>query len=158
MKNSTSQIQVGIVIGSSSDLEIIEHTQRYLDHFGVPYELNVLSAHRNSDELQEYLSTVEERGIQVIIAAAGMAAHLPGVIAAHTTLPVIGVPLSASALNGLDALFSIVQMPSGIPVGTVAIGKPGAVNAAVLAVEILALRNAELKERLKTFRENGCRI
>jgi 5-(carboxyamino)imidazole ribonucleotide mutase len=149
---------IAIVIGSESDKPVMAECKRYLDHFGVAYDEFVLSAHRTPKETAAFAEQAEERGYQVIIAAAGMAAHLPGVIAAHTTLPVLGVPLAASDLKGVDALYAIVQMPSGVPVGTLGIGKAGAVNAAVLAVEILSLGDSRLKEALRHFKEHGCRI
>ncbi len=157
-EQSAKSILVSIIIGSQSDTEIMQYCTRYLEHFDIGYELKVLSAHRNPKELGEYLSTLPAREVQVVIAAAGMAAHLPGVVAAQTTLPVIGVPLAGSELHGFDALLSIVQMPSGVPVATVAIGKAGAVNAAVLAAEILALKNPILGERLRTFRAAGAKL
>jgi 5-(carboxyamino)imidazole ribonucleotide mutase len=150
--------QVAVIVGSRSDLETIQSCEKYLNHFGISYEVHVLSAHRNPAQLQELIGRFPEMGVQVVIAAAGMAAHLPGVIASHTTLPVIGVPLAASDLGGLDALLSIVQMPTGIPVGTVAIGKAGAANAAVLAAQILALNDKQLQEKLKEFRQQGSKL
>ena len=149
---------VSIIVGSSSDEEIAAHTKKYLDYFGVSYDFQILSAHRNAKALSDYLREAEARGVRVFIAQAGMAAHLPGAIAAQTTCPVIGVPLSNSALNGLDALLSEVQMPSGIPVATMAIGKAGAINAAVLAVEILALSRSDLREKLIEFRKKGSKL
>jgi len=150
--------KVAILMGSKSDEEIMQHCEKYLQHFGVDYEKRVLSAHRNPIETIEFARSAESNGFKVIIAGAGMAAHLPGIIAANTTLPVIGVPLPSSELNGVDALYSIVQMPSGIPVATVAIGKAGAINAAVLAVEILALQNEELRKKLEEFRKQGSKL
>lgn len=150
--------EVAILMGSKSDEEIMQHCERYLQHFGVNYEKKILSAHRNPIETIEFARNAEANGFKVIIAGAGMAAHLPGVVAANTTLPVIGVPLPSSELNGVDALYSIVQMPPGIPVATVAIGKAGAVNAAVLAVEILALQDEELKKKLEEFRKQGSKL
>lgn len=147
--------KVAILMGSKSDEEIMQFCEKYLQYFGVDYEKKVLSAHRNPIETIEFARNAESNGFKVIIAGAGMAAHLPGVIAANTTLPVIGVPLPASELNGVDALYSIVQMPPGIPVATVAIGKAGAINAAVLAVEILALQDEELKRKLEEFKKQG---
>ncbi len=130
----------------------------YLTKFGISYDLQILSAHRNPDATAAFIKGAESKGYKVIIAAAGMAAHLPGVAASHTTLPVIGVPLEGSALHGVDALYAIVQMPAGVPVATVAIGSAGARNAAVLAAEILALHDAALKEKLVAFRNNGARF
>ncbi|CUS96025.1 5-(carboxyamino)imidazole ribonucleotide mutase [Candidatus Kryptobacter tengchongensis] len=150
--------KVAILMGSKSDEEIMQHCEKYLQHFGVDYEKRVLSAHRNPIETIEFARSAESNGFKVIIAGAGMAAHLPGIIAANTSLPVIGVPLPSSELNGVDALYSIVQMPPGIPVATVAIGKAGAINAAVLAVEILALQNEELRKKLEEFRKQGSKL
>lgn len=142
---------VAVIMGSKSDWETMRHTAATLDEFGVPCEVRVLSAHRTPAETSEYARTADERGIEVVIAAAGGAAHLAGVIAGHTTLPVLGVPME-SVLKGLDSLLSIVQMPAGIPVGTLAIGKAGATNAALLAVAILAGSRPELKAKLRDFR------
>ncbi len=150
--------KVAILMGSKSDEEIMQFCEKYLQYFGVDYEKKVLSAHRNPIETIEFARNAESNGFKVIIAGAGMAAHLPGVIAANTTLPVIGIPLPASELNGVDALYSIVQMPPGIPVATVAIGKAGAINAAVLAVEILALQDEELKRKLEEFKKQGSKL
>jgi 5-(carboxyamino)imidazole ribonucleotide mutase len=141
---------VSILLGSSSDSEIMESARQTLKEFGIPHEVKVLSAHRTPEQTLSYVKTVKEKGIKVIIAGAGGAAHLPGIIAAVTTLPVIGVPIKSKSLNGIDSLLSIVQMPSGVPVATVAID--GAVNAALLAVEILALGNAELSTKLDSYR------
>ena len=151
-------MKVAILMGSASDDEIMKNCERYLQYFGVEYEKMVLSAHRNPIETIEFARNAEERGFKVIIAGAGMAAHLPGVIAANTTLPVIGVPIPSSELNGVDSLYSIVQMPPGIPVATVAIGKAGAVNAAVLAVQMLALQDENLKKKLEEFRSKGSKL
>src|SRR5262245_50271034 len=137
---------VGVIMGSKSDWETLTHAAQTLDKLGVPYEVRVVSAHRTPDLLFEYAKTAEARGLQVIIAAAGGAAHLPGMVAAKTRLPVLGVPVQSKALNGLDSLLSIVQMPAGIPVGTLAIGISGAVNAALLATAILALTRPPLRE------------
>ncbi len=149
---------VAIVVGSTSDRTFAEHTEKYLTYFGIPFVSRVLSAHRNAGELTAFLKQAEAEGVQVFIAQAGMAAHLPGVIAAQTARPVVGVPLPGSALNGVDALLSEVQMPSGIPVATLAIGKAGAVNAAVLAAEILALSHPEIAVKLKEFRSRGAKL
>jgi 5-(carboxyamino)imidazole ribonucleotide mutase len=140
-------------MGSKSDWDTMRHATETLERFGVPHEARVLSAHRSPHASSEYASKAEDRGIQVLIAAAGGAAHLAGVVAAHTTLPVLGVPLESGALNGLDSLLSTVQMPAGVPVGTLAIGRAGAINAALLAVAILALAHPELRERLRLFRQ-----
>jgi 5-(carboxyamino)imidazole ribonucleotide mutase len=139
-------------MGSKSDWEIMRQTGEMLHLFAVPHECRVLSAHRTPAETAEYVSQAEGRGIEVIIAAAGGAAHLAGVCAAHTVLPVLGVPMESASLKGMDSLLSTVQMPAGIPVGTLAIGAPGARNAALLAVAILANSRPELKEKLRQFR------
>lgn len=144
---------VGIVIGSKSDYEYLAPAIELLTHLGVPYEAKVLSAHRTPDATLEYASRAEERGLMCIIAAAGGAAHLPGIIAAKTLVPVLGVPIPATALNGLDALLAIVQMPAGVPVGTLAIGKPGATNAAILAAQIIGTQRPEVREKLRAWRE-----
>ena len=140
--------QVAVLMGSESDRDIMQNTAETLEKYGIEYEMVVASAHRTPDKTREYARTAEERGIKVIIAGAGAAAHLPGAVAAHTRLPVIGVPLSATSLGGLDALLSIVQMPKGVPVATMAIGKAGAINAAILAAQILALGDDELAKKL----------
>ena len=144
---------VGVIIGSKSDWEIMRQAGEVLTRFGVDHECRVLSAHRTPKETVEYVSGAEGRGMEVMIAAAGGAAHLAGVCAAHTLLPVLGVPMESGALKGLDSLLSTVQMPAGIPVGTLAIGAAGARNAALLAVAILANSRPELRERLREFRE-----
>ena len=149
---------VAVIMGSQSDEEVMKGCTEFLSHFGIEYETLILSAHRQPEETSAFARTAEQKGFRVIIAAAGMAAHLPGVIAAQTTLPVIGVPLPASELQGVDALYSIVQMPAGIPVATVAIGKTGARNAAVLAAEILALNDSRVREKLIAFKGNGARF
>ncbi len=140
-------------MGSRSDWETLRHAAETLEALGIPYEVRVVSAHRTPDLMAEYAKTAEERGIQVIIAGAGGAAHLPGMTAAHTALPVLGVPVESQALRGLDSLLSIVQMPAGVPVGTLAIGRAGAVNAALLAASILGLKHPEIQERLKAYRK-----
>jgi 5-(carboxyamino)imidazole ribonucleotide mutase len=147
--------KAAVLMGSSSDEPVMKKCLDYLDSFGIPYEVHVMSAHRTPGKVDAFASSAEEKGFGVIIAGAGMAAHLPGVVASRTLLPVIGVPLEGSALAGQDALFSIVQMPSGIPVATVSIGSAGAKNAAVLAAEILALENPDLKKKLMEFRKKG---
>lgn len=143
---------VGVLMGSKSDWETMQHTSQTLAEFDIAHECRVLSAHRTPDEAAEFVRTAEGRGIQVMIAAAGGAAHLAGAVAAQTVLPVLGVPMKGWALDGLDSLLSTVQMPRGIPVGTLAIGKAGAVNAALLAVSILATSRPELLQRLKDHR------
>ncbi len=144
---------VGIVMGSKSDWETMRHAGETLARFGVPHEAKIVSAHRTPSWMVEYASSAESRGLQVIIAGAGGAAHLPGMIAANTLLPVLGVPVESQALKGMDSLLSIVQMPGGVPVGTLAIGKAGAQNAALLAIAILANHDQALREKLRTFRE-----
>ncbi len=156
-RNSKSEIHnsplVAVIMGSTSDWDTMKHADETLTKFGVAHECRVISAHRSPSLASEYGSTAETRGLEVIIAAAGGAAHLAGVLAAHTTLPVLGVPMRSEALNGMDSLLATVQMPGGIPVGTLAIGKPGAVNAALLAVAILANSRPELRQKLHEFRE-----
>jgi 5-(carboxyamino)imidazole ribonucleotide mutase len=144
---------VGVVMGSTSDWETLRHAAQTLEGFGVSHECRVTSAHRTPDLMAEYARTAEARGIEVLVAGAGGAAHLPGMLAAHTILPVLGVPVESAALSGLDSLLSIVQMPAGVPVGTLAIGKAGAVNAALLAVAILSGSRPELREKLHRFRQ-----
>jgi len=139
-------------MGSSSDAEVMKSASDILDEFGITSEVRVLSAHRTPDETREYVVGLEERGVEVIIAGAGYAAHLAGVIASHTVLPVIGVPLPGSALNGVDSLYSTVQMPGGIPVATMTIGKAGAKNAGLFAVQILSRKDSTLVEKLKEYR------
>ena len=143
---------VGIIMGSRSDWETMRHAAEMLTSFGVPHETKIVSAHRTPDLLRDYAATADERGLKVIIAGAGGAAHLPGMCAAETHLPVLGVPVRSSILNGVDSLLSIVQMPAGVPVGTLAIGEAGAKNAALLAVAILAIADDSLARRLKDFR------
>src|SRR6202453_10656 len=143
---------VGVVMGSKSDYEILAPCLELLRELSIPHEARIVSAHRTPDWLFEYAAKAESRGLRVIIAAAGGAAHLPGMIAAKTILPVLGVPIPATTLNGIDALLSIVQMPKGVPVGTLAIGKPGAANAALLSAEILAATDAALYDRLAAWR------
>lgn len=149
---------VAIVMGSQSDQPVMAECGRYLEFFGIDYQVHILSAHRTPDETAAFAKSAAGNGIKVIIAAAGMAAHLAGVIAANTVLPVIGVPLSGSELHGVDALYSMVQMPAGVPVATMAIGKPGAVNAAVLAAEILASGDEKIFQKLLTFKKQGCKL
>jgi 5-(carboxyamino)imidazole ribonucleotide mutase len=145
-------VQVGVVMGSQSDYETLAPAIELLTEFGVAHEARVVSAHRTPDWLFEYAETAEPRGLQVIIAAAGGAAHLPGMLAAKTTVPVLGVPIPATILEGVDSLLSIIQMPKGVPVGTLAIGKPGAANAALLAIAILANHDPALRDKLKAWR------
>ncbi|HEX2718785.1 MAG TPA: 5-(carboxyamino)imidazole ribonucleotide mutase [Gemmatimonadaceae bacterium] len=143
---------VGVIMGSRSDLEILTPGIELLTELRVPHEVRIVSAHRTPDLMFEYAASAESRGLRAIIAAAGGAAHLPGMVAAKTTVPVLGVPVPATALNGIDALLSIVQMPRGVPVGTLAIGKPGAANAALLAAAIVANEDPALRERLRAWR------
>ncbi len=142
---------VGVIMGSKSDWETMQHAEATLTQFGVAHECQVVSAHRTPDWMAEYAKSAESRGLQVIIAGAGGAAHLPGMVSSQTLLPVLGVPVQSHALQGLDSLLSIVQMPGGVPVGTMAIGKAGAINAALLAVRILATTRPELREKLQEF-------
>jgi 5-(carboxyamino)imidazole ribonucleotide mutase len=143
---------VGIIMGSKTDLDVLQSAVEVLKEFGVAHEMRILSAHRTPERVLEWAQTAEERGLEVLIAAAGGAAHLPGVVAAKTVLPVLGVPVASTSLGGADALLSIVQMPKGIPVGTLAIGKPGAANAALLSIAILAAKRPELREALRSYR------
>ena len=145
--------QIAILMGSASDMKIMQEAGQILDQFGVTYEMKVLSAHRTPEETAEYVKSAEGRGIQAFIAAAGFAAHLAGTVAAQCVLPVIGVPLDTSSLQGLDSLLSTVQMPKGIPVACVTIGKAGAINAGLFAVQILSRSQPELVEKLKEYRE-----
>ena len=147
-------IEVGIIMGSRSDWETMRHASETLDELGVTYEVRVVSAHRTPDLLFEYAGSAVERGLKVIIAGAGGAAHLPGMAASKTRVPVLGVPVQSKALNGMDSLLSIAQMPAGIPVGSMAIGRAGAVNAALLAAAILANENTEIADALDAFRKN----
>jgi len=144
---------VGIIMGSASDWDVVKEAHKILDEFDVPHEYRVLSAHRAPAAVTEYALSAEKRGLKVIIGAAGGAAHLAGVLAAQTLLPVLGIPMESPALKGMDSLLSTVQMPAGIPVGTLAIGKAGAKNAALLAIGILALSDAKLRDRLQLYRE-----
>jgi 5-(carboxyamino)imidazole ribonucleotide mutase len=144
--------QVGIIMGSKSDWETMRHAAEMLDELGVPYEAKVVSAHRTPKRLYDYAHGAKQRGLKVIIAGAGGAAHLPGMAASMTSLPVLGVPVESQALKGMDSLLSIVQMPAGVPVGTLAIGKPGAINAALLAASILAIVDSALEQRIERHR------
>ena len=145
--------KIGIIMGSNSDWPVMQHAAQFLQQFGVAYEARVVSAHRTPDKLFSFAESAEENGYQVIIAGAGGAAHLPGMIAAKTLVPVLGVPVQSAALSGVDSLYSIVQMPRGIPVGTLAIGKAGAANAALLAAQILATHDKALHQRLNDWRK-----
>lgn len=144
---------VGIIMGSKTDWETMRHAAETLEQLGVPHEVRVVSAHRTPDEMFDYAETAAQRGIEVIIAGAGGAAHLPGMTAAKTSLPVLGVPVQSRALNGMDSLLSIVQMPAGVPVGTLAIGRAGAVNAALLATAILGVKHPHYRSAYEKFRE-----
>ena len=146
--------KVAIVLGSKNDMEYIEGAKEILDSFGIAYDVMVISAHRTLDKVVEFSQNAEENGFGVIIACAGMAAHLPGVIAAKTHLPVIGVPLPTSDIRGIDALLAIVQMPSGVPVATMAIGRAGVKNAAILSAQILALEDTDIRAKLKKYKES----
>jgi 5-(carboxyamino)imidazole ribonucleotide mutase len=148
---------VSIVMGSDSDLEIMREAGKALEEFGISYEIDVTSAHRSPDRTAEYARGAAARGVRVIIAGAGGAAHLAGVIAAHTTLPVIGVPIPATSLQGMDSLLATVQMPAGIPVATVAIGKPGATNAGILAAQILGVADSAISSKLDAYKEKLAR-
>ena len=145
---------VGVVMGSKTDWEFMQHAVVVLKEFGVPHEARIVSAHRTPDAMFRYAEEAESRGIEVIIAGAGGAAHLPGMIAAKTLVPVLGVPVPATLLNGVDSILSIVQMPRGVPVGTLAIGKPGAVNAGLLAAQIVSTTRPELRAKLRAWRES----
>lgn len=149
----TVQALVGVIMGSTSDWETMSHAAEMLERLGIPFEARVVSAHRTPELLSEYASSAEQRGLEVIIAGAGGAAHLPGMAAAYTSLPVLGVPVQSKALNGLDSLLSIVQMPAGIPVATLAIGRAGAVNAALLAAAILGNKYPEFRQALQAYRD-----
>ncbi len=157
MTGSTAPPLVGVLMGSKSDWETMRQATDTLTKLQIPNEVRVLSAHRTPDQLFEYAAMAESRGIKILIAGAGGAAHLPGVIAAKTLLPVLGVPMESKALKGMDSLLSIVQMPAGIPVGTLAIGAAGAVNAALFAAAILAVGDGALRERLRAYREERAR-
>lgn len=146
------KVVVGIVLGSDSDLSTMKESTKMLERFNVPYEMTISSAHRSPKRTLDYAARAEKRGLKVLIVGAGGAAHLAGVIAAHTTLPVIGVPMHTGPLKGRDSLYSTVQMPKGVPVATMAIGKAGAINAAIMAVEILALSNVQIRKELKKYK------
>jgi 5-(carboxyamino)imidazole ribonucleotide mutase len=151
-KASADSPLVGIIMGSKSDYETLAPASDILKELGVPHEVKIVSAHRTPDWMFQYAESAESRGLEVIVAGAGGAAHLPGMVAAKTTLPVLGVPVPSTMLNGIDSLLSIVQMPKGVPVGTLSIGKPGAANAGLLAASILANKRPELREKLKIWR------
>src|SRR6516162_11462612 len=145
---------VGVIMGSKSDWETVEHTVKTLEQMGIAHEVRVLSAHRAPDAVAEYAGSAEDRGLRVIIAAAGGAAHLAGVAAAKTILPVLGVPMESKSLHGLDSLLSMVQMPAGVPVGTLAIGKPGAINAALFAAAMMGSKYPQFRDALRKYRDN----
>lgn len=153
MSNEPTPPLVGVIMGSKSDWETMQRTDEALTKLGIPHECRIVSAHRTPDLMAQYAKEAAERGLEVIIAAAGGAAHLPGMVAAHTVLPVLGVPIRSSILNGVDSLLSIVQMPAGIPVGTLAIGPAGATNAALLAAGILGNKYPEIRLRLQQWRQ-----
>ncbi|MBW3599134.1 MAG: 5-(carboxyamino)imidazole ribonucleotide mutase [Planctomycetes bacterium] len=155
--NSSDKPLVGVIMGSTSDWETMREAAAMLEQFDVPHERRVVSAHRTPDWMSEYAKTAEDRGLEVIIAGAGGAAHLPGMVAAQTILPVLGVPVQSRALQGMDSLLSIVQMPGGVPVGTLAIGAAGAKNAGLLAIRILATTRPELREKLRQFHDEQTR-
>src|SRR5579884_4034535 len=148
---------VGVIMGSKSDWATMQRTAEMLEQLAIPHERRIVSAHRTPDWMSEYARSAAARGLEVIIAAAGGAAHLPGMVAAHTTLPVLGVPIRSSTLNGIDSLLSIVQMPAGVPVGTLAIGNAGATNAALLAASILGIKHPEYSKRLRFWRDQQTR-
>ena len=152
-----THVRVGIIMGSRSDRDTMAEAARVLDELGIAYEMEVVSAHRTPDRMFAYAESAEGRGIEVIVAGAGGAAHLPGMVAAQTLLPVLGVPVESHALKGMDSLLSIVQMPGGVPVGTLAIGKAGAINAALLAAAILANSRPDLREKLRAWRDEQTR-
>jgi phosphoribosylaminoimidazole carboxylase PurE protein len=153
MAKKPTQPKVGILMGSDSDLDVIREAEKRLDYFGITYETRILSAHRTPDKAAKYAASAQQRGLEVIIAGAGAAAHLAGAIAANTTLPVIGIPIDSSSLKGLDALLATVQMPAGIPVATMAIGKAGAANAGILAAQIVARGDSKVAARLVNFKK-----
>ena len=150
--------KAAILIGSETDRNIIESSRIYFDYFDIKMDLHVLSAHRNPKDVSDFASSARENGYKILIGAAGMAAHLAGALKAHSTLPVIGVPLDGGILTGLDSLFSTVQMPKGVPVATMAVGKSGAINAAILSAEIFALNDTDIKNKLITFKANGAKL
>ena len=150
--------KVAILLGSESDLKTIEHSKDYYDYFGIKHEIHILSAHRNPNEVHKFASEARENGYSILVGGAGMAAHLAGAIKANSTLPVIGIPLEGGVMGGLDSLLSTVQMPKGVPVATMSIGKAGAINAAILSAEILSLNSNVILDKLKSFKENGCKL
>jgi 5-(carboxyamino)imidazole ribonucleotide mutase len=157
LRRRKSQPLVGLIMGSKSDWDTLQHADAILNDFDIPHESLIVSAHRTPQRMAQYASEAEGRGLEVIIAGAGGAAHLPGMVSAHTVLPVLGVPIESQSLRGLDSLLSIVQMPAGAPVGTLAVGKAGAINAALLAVAILANNRPELRKKLRQWRDQQTR-
>ena len=153
VKHSTTKSRVGILMGSDSDLEVMREAEKRLDYFGIAYETRIMSAHRTPEKAAKYAATAQQRGLEVIIAGAGAAAHLAGAIAANTTLPIIGIPIDSSILKGLDALLATVQMPAGIPVATMAIGKAGAANAGIFAAQIVGRKDAKVAAKLSEFKK-----
>jgi 5-(carboxyamino)imidazole ribonucleotide mutase len=152
-KSSTAKPKVGILMGSDSDLEVMREAEKRLDYFGIAYETRIMSAHRTPEIAAQYAATAQQRGLEVIVCGAGAAAHLAGAIAANTTLPVIGVPIDSSSLKGLDALLATVQMPAGIPVATMALGKAGAANAGIFAAQMIARKDANIAAKLTAFKK-----
>lgn len=150
--------EVVIVMGSTSDSETMKNCETYLNYFGIQYEVKIMSAHRNPHEVMEFSQNADKDGVKVIIAAAGLAAHLGGVIASHTVLPVLGVPMKGGVMDGLDALLSMVQMPAGVPVPTLAVGNAGARNSAIVAAQIIALSDPSMKEKLLAFKKMGSKL
>ena len=150
--------KVALLIGSESDKETVETSRKYFDYFDIELDLRVMSAHRNPDDVSKFASSARDNGYHVLIGAAGMAAHLAGALKAHSTLPVIGIPLGGGIEDGLDALLSTVQMPKGVPVATMSVGKAGAINAAILSAEILSLNNTTLSDKLEEFKNIGCKL
>ena len=150
--------KVALLIGSESDKETVEASRQYFDYFDIELDLRVMSAHRNPNDVSKFASSARDNGYHVLIGAAGMAAHLAGALKAHSTLPVIGIPLGGGIEDGLDALLSTVQMPKGVPVATMSVGKAGAINAAILSAEILSLNNTTLSDKLKEFKNIGCKL
>ena len=150
--------KVALLIGSESDKETVESSRKYFDYFDIELDLRVMSAHRNPDNVSKFASSARDNGYHVLIGAAGMAAHLAGALKAHSTLPVIGIPLGGGIEDGLDALLSTVQMPKGVPVATMSVGKAGAINAAILSAEILSLNNTTLSDKLEEFKNIGCKL
>lgn len=153
-----AEAEVVIVMGSTSDSKTMDNCIPFLEYFGIDYEIKVMSAHRNPDMVMKFASNAEKDGVKVIIAAAGLAAHLAGVIASHTVLPVLGVPMKGGVMDGMDALLATVQMPAGVPVPTLAIGNAGAKNSAIVAAQIIALNNTRIREKLYEFKKQGCKL